>query len=43
MMKKKQFIHDIENYFKLIKYNKETFEEEIEKIFQKKMDSKKRG
>lgn len=34
---------EIENYFKLIKYNKETFEEEIEKIFQKKMDSKKRG
>lgn len=27
---------EIENYFKLIKYNKETFEEEIEKIFKKK-------
>ncbi len=37
------FKEEIENYFKLIKYNKETFEEEIEKNFQKKMDSKKRG
>ena len=34
---------EIENYFKLIKYNKDTFEEEIEKIFQKKMDFKKKG